>query len=76
MSDLDPECEHCRSRLVALERAVASHEARITTHDAQVVMHTADIASLNRKLDSLTESNGRIEKVLERILELITERRP
>lgn len=69
------ECLHCRKRLDAVEQTLGTHEARLTAHDARLVSHEADIAVLNRKLDGLTESNRRIEVVLERILNLMTERK-
>lgn len=72
---LDPECEYCRSRIAAIERTLSSHDVRLTAHDARLVSHEADIVGLVRKLDGLTESNRRIENVLERILTMMQERR-
>jgi len=51
---LDIECDHCRSRLAALERTVFEHGARLAA------------------LERLAESNARIEKILERVLEFVT----
>lgn len=66
MSDaIAPECKHCLDRIIRLERIALDHESRRAQHDAF-------LSTLDDKIDKVCAGNSRIERILERVLDLIT----
>ena len=62
---LTDECSRCVERLAILERVTLSHEAKL-------IHHAASLLALEKKIDGLSESNIRIEHLLERVLGFVT----